>query len=211
MKLICQDCGGDFEREHSAGPIPKYCRPLCRLRAFKKRWEANEGMSRAAAEWRHRWTPEERAAESSRMSKVCTARTGMHAARRSRSESTAHLLPYIKKMTRRPSLVKGLRRMKDSRGRDYWVARIDIGSRGSGLYRRKTFSVTRLGESGAKLAAALQRLSWLIDLEVWRPDDGDPLAILGYTKIFDGNEEYENCKITGRDSPYTTRPDDADD
>ena len=40
------------------------------------------------------------------------------------------------------------------------------------------FSVDRLGENGAKLAATLIRMAWLIDLEMWRPDDGDPLATL---------------------------------
>lgn len=71
-----------------------------------------------------------------------------------------------------------------------------------GEKRAKTFSVSKLSETGARLAASLQRLCWLIELGAWHPDSGDPLALLSYTDVFSGNQDYANAKVDHEESPY---------
>jgi hypothetical protein len=93
---------------------------------------------------------------------------------------------------------KGAMRVKMGR-HYYWKAHLNIpGSR----QRQKNFSIDKLGETGARLAAALQRMCWLIEYGAWRPADGDPFAILGYTQLLRGNGDYEHAQIDDAHSTW---------
>lgn len=35
--LVCHWCGAEFDRPHGRGPVPKFCRPSHRQRAFRSR------------------------------------------------------------------------------------------------------------------------------------------------------------------------------
>lgn len=78
------------------------------------------------------------------------------------------------------------------------------------VHKRKYYSIKKLGEKGARLAAALQRTAWLIELRVWNPKDGDPFAILTYTDMFKGNDEYSDAVLDRHEisSPYISERDD---
>lgn len=95
----------------------------------------------------------------------------------------------------RTQITKGVRRKRncDGYGRVdyYYVAAIMVG--GKTLSRR--WSVTKHGEAGAKLAASLQKLLWVVENGLWNPDDGDPLAIMNYAASFEGNDDYENSVV----------------
>jgi hypothetical protein len=81
---------------------------------------------------------------------------------------------------------------------EYYCARIWL--KGRLLNRR--WSITKHGEDGARLAASLQKLLWVVENGLWTPADGDPLAITGYAESFAGNRDYENCVVTDVDSPW---------
>lgn len=72
------------------------------------------------------------------------------------------------------------------------------------VHKRKTYSIAKLGEKGARMAAALQRMAWVIELGVWNPRDGDPFQILSYSEMFKGNEEYDDAVLDRRElsSPH---------
>lgn len=69
------------------------------------------------------------------------------------------------------------------------------------IYSRK-FSVDKYGYDAAKLLASMQRLMWLVEGGVWRPQDGDPLALLSYTDVFAGNRDYQDCEVANISSPW---------
>jgi hypothetical protein len=81
-----------------------------------------------------------------------------------------------------------------------YLTNITVGT----VHKRKTYSIEKLGEKGARMAAALQRMAWVIELGVWNPKDGDPFQILSYTDMFKGNEEYEDAVLDRRElsSPH---------
>lgn len=79
-----------------------------------------------------------------------------------------------------------------------FVAHISVLGKG----KSKSFSITKLGSAGAKLAASLQRMVWLIETGVWNPKDGDPFQILSYSESFKGNNEYENSVVDDVSSPW---------
>lgn len=87
------------------------------------------------------------------------------------------------KIGSRTKLVGGILKYKTK-----YVACICVGND----VRQKNFSIKKLGDTGSRLAASLQRMSWLIELGVWKPEDGDPFAIL---HLHEGNRDYENCKV----------------
>ena len=72
-----------------------------------------------------------------------------------------------------------------------YLTHITVGT----VHKRKTYSIEKLGEKGARMAAALQRMAWVIELGVWNPKDGDPFQILSYTDMFKGNEEYKDAVL----------------
>lgn len=88
--------------------------------------------------------------------------------------------------------------------RAVWIATLYV----MGRRQRRVFSVNRCGEYGAKLAASLQRLVWLIDFGLWKPRDGDPLEILSYSEAHKGNRDYENSVNEERSSPFIRQRDD---
>jgi hypothetical protein len=45
-------------------------------------------------------------------------------------------------------------------------------------------------------------MMWIVEMGVWNPNDGDPLAILGYADSFKGNKDYENSVIDDVDSAW---------
>lgn len=97
----------------------------------------------------------------------------------------------------------GVRRLKMGR-KWYWFAHVHI----DGMVQRgRYFPIERLGETGARLAAALQRLCWLIDLGFWRPDEDDPMAILSYTQLLRGNQDYAMSEVDDAHSPYIPESD----
>jgi hypothetical protein len=81
-----------------------------------------------------------------------------------------------------------------------YLTHITVGT----VHKRKTYSIEKLGEKGARIAAALQRMAWVIELGVWNPIDGDPFQILSYTDMFNGNEEYSDAVLDRRElsSPH---------
>jgi hypothetical protein len=83
---------------------------------------------------------------------------------------------------------------------DTYLTHITVGK----VHKRKTYSIEKLGEKGARMAAALQRMAWVIELGVWNPKDGDPFQILSYTDMFKGNEEYDDAVLDRRElsSPH---------
>jgi hypothetical protein len=89
---------------------------------------------------------------------------------------------------------------RDGYGRpdDYYVASIMI--RGKAMARR--WSIQKHGEAGAKLAASLQKLLWVVENGLWNPADGDPLAIMSYAESFNGNRDYDDCEISDVSSPW---------
>jgi len=60
-----------------------------------------------------------------------------------------------------------------------WYATITVDT----IKTSKGFSISKLGDKGAKLAATLQRMVWLIDKKVWNPEEGDPLKIISYLEL----------------------------
>jgi hypothetical protein len=100
------------------------------------------------------------------------------------------------------SLVKGVTRQtsRDGYGRedDYYVASVMI----KGKAKARRWSITKYGESGAKLAASLQKLLWVVENGLWNPADGDPLAIMSYSESFNGNRDYDDCEISDVSSPW---------
>ena len=92
-------------------------------------------------------------------------------------------------------MVKGVTRQtnKDGYGResDWYVASIQV----QGKPRSRRWSVDKYGEDGARLAASLQRMLWIIEEGCWKPEDGDPLALLSDTQSFEGNRDYQDCVI----------------
>ena len=86
-----------------------------------------------------------------------------------------------------------------SNGKQY-VATICV----NGVCKTKRYSIKKLGEKGARLAAALQRLAWVIELGVWNPKDGDPFQILSYSEMFKGNNEYDDAVLDRKEmsSPH---------
>ena len=89
---------------------------------------------------------------------------------------------------------------RDGYGRpdDCYVASIMI--RGKAMARR--WSIKKHGEAGAKLAASLQKLLWVVENGLWNPADGDPLAIMSYAESFNGNRDYDDCEISDVNSPW---------
>lgn len=83
---------------------------------------------------------------------------------------------------------------------DEYIATISVGNDA----RQKSYSKSKLGKTGAKLAATFQRTAWIIELGVWSPEDGDPFAIMSYVESLKGNHEYEHAVIDRREvsSPY---------
>lgn len=77
------------------------------------------------------------------------------------------------------------------------------------IRREKNIQIAKIGMAGAKMAAALLRLSWLIELGVWNPRDGDPFEILSYANSLKGNHEYENSAVDGVSSPWILEREDA--
>ena len=102
-------------------------------------------------------------------------------------------MPYVRKTPEQLRGVKITGGVSRNRMNGWWyyIAHIKIGKD----KRRKTFSIHKLGEKGAKLAASFQRLAWLIELGAWNPNDGDPLAVIDYSDFFKGNDEYEHSKV----------------
>ena len=79
-----------------------------------------------------------------------------------------------------------------------WYATITMDT----IKTEKGFSINRLGEKGARLAATLQRMVWLIDHKIWKPDEGDPLKLIRYLDAFQGNAEYVNSVIDDVANPW---------
>jgi hypothetical protein len=106
---------------------------------------------------------------------------------------TRNMQPKIGTKVRREEIPDGYGRM-DS----WYVATITI--------KRKTqarrWSINKHGEDGARLAASLQRLLWLVENGAWNPADGDPLAIMSYSDSFSGNRDYDDCEISEVNSPW---------
>jgi hypothetical protein len=70
------------------------------------------------------------------------------------------------------------------------------------LALQKDYSIARLGRTAAKLAASLQRMAWIIEHGIWKPEDGDPFEFLSFTDTFKGNQEYDDAVIDDEDSPH---------
>lgn len=100
------------------------------------------------------------------------------------------------------SLAKGVTRQVnvDGYGREdaCYVAAIMV----KGKQKARRWSINKHGEAGAKLAASLQKLLWVVEHGIWNPEDGDPLAILGYADSFSGNRDYDDCEIDDVSSPW---------
>jgi len=79
-----------------------------------------------------------------------------------------------------------------------YIAHISVGNNA----KQKAYSIKRLGEKAAKLAASLQRMAWVIEFGVWNPWDGDPFEILSYSESFKRNHEYENAVVDDVSSPW---------
>lgn len=103
----------------------------------------------------------------------------------------------------RTELIKGVRRetQTDGRGRKSVWYRATI--RVNGKSRQCRRSVDRYGESGARLLTTLQRMIWIVEMGAWNPNDGDPLALLGYTDIYEGNRDYQDSVISEVRGPWT--------
>lgn len=80
----------------------------------------------------------------------------------------------------------------------FYIARINV----CGRRLRRTFSADRLGHDGARMAASLQRLVWLIDFEIWNPRDGDPFEILNFRDTISRNGDYENSVNVEKDARW---------
>ena len=106
----------------------------------------------------------------------------------------------------RTALVGGVRRSFHKEDGWCWIASICV----SGDARQKRFRIEKMGEAGAKTAAAFLRMSWMIEMNVWNPRDGDPFAILNSKDVYSGNSEYEDCVVDPREirSPYLHYRDD---
>lgn len=78
-----------------------------------------------------------------------------------------------------------------------YTAHISIANR----IHRKSYSISRLGEKGARLAATFQRMAWMLEFGVWNPKDGDPFELLSYSESFSKNQDYENSVVKDMDSP----------
>lgn len=105
----------------------------------------------------------------------------------------------------RTSFTRGVTRSvnRDGYGREavWYVATCMV----NGKSRARKWSASKYGEAGAKMLAALHKLAWLIELGVWKPEDGDPLALLGYTDTFEGNRDYADCQLEPELSPWIQR------
>ncbi len=88
----------------------------------------------------------------------------------------------------RTSLTKGVTRQVKSDGYGnctaFWVASIMA----AGVVRVAQFSIGKNGEDGAKRLATLCRLQWLIELGVWRPENGDLFATVGHASTISMQE-----------------------
>ena len=139
-------------------------------------------------------------AEPSRPGKVqCQECSDKGKARYRASTGKAPLTAKKKAHTR---LTGGVTRQinRDGYGRpdDCYVASIMI--RGKAMARR--WSINKHGEGGARLAASLQKLLWVVENGLWNPADGDPLAIMSYAESFNGNRDYDDCEISHVSSPW---------
>lgn len=101
------------------------------------------------------------------------------------------LAPYV-------DIKAGVTRWTSASGLEYWAANIKVGRH----KRARYFPIRKYGDSGARLLAALQRMMWLIELEVWRPEAGDPMAILSFTDLFRQVGSDEEILVEERDGPH---------
>ena len=113
--------------------------------------------------------------------------------------------PLLPKKTTRKSgvkLIKGVVRNENLDG----YGRMSVWYVASFTIKRKTkqrkWSVDKHGEDGARLAASLQRLLWIIEAGQWNPSAGDPLAIASYAESFNGNRDYADSEISDVSSPW---------
>jgi hypothetical protein len=72
----------------------------------------------------------------------------------------------------------------------------------SGIQTSRGFSIKRLGNQAAKLAATFQRMVWLLDHQVWRPEEGDPLKHMSYADLLRGNGDYTDAAVDDVSSPW---------
>jgi len=89
---------------------------------------------------------------------------------------------------------------KDGYGREsvWFVAQCQT----KGKKHARRWSVDKYGHDTAKLLASLQKMMWLIEGGAWKPEDGDPMALLAYTDTFDGNRDYDDCEVADVSSPW---------
>jgi hypothetical protein len=79
-----------------------------------------------------------------------------------------------------------------------WTAQMEV----NGERWCKRFSTSVYGEKGARLAAALQKMLWAIELGVWNvEEDGNPFGHLGF---FDDQKD----TVEGVSSPFIQEKDD---
>jgi len=101
-----------------------------------------------------------------------------------------------------PHLTKGVTRQTccDGYGREssWYVAAMVF----NGKPHARRWSVSKYGEDGARLAASLQKLLWLVESGTWNPADGDVLSILSYAQTFEGNRDYQDCEVVDVSSPW---------
>lgn len=114
-------------------------------------------------------------------------------------------VPKLSKRKCGVRITKGVNRLenRDGHGRleTWYVASITV----NGKTQCRKWSVGKHGEDGARIAASLQRLLWVIENGQWNPDNGDPLAIAGYAESFNGNRDYDDCVISDISSPWIHR------
>lgn len=110
-------------------------------------------------------------------------------------QKVRHILPS--EMRRWVKLQGGIYQTRMPGGR-YWVAHLKVGAD----KRQRAFPIAKLGEARARLMATLQRMMWLLETGAWKPDDGDPLALLRYTDTFKGNRDYADSEVVDVESPY---------
>lgn len=110
----------------------------------------------------------------------------------------------------RTAFVAGVRFETSADGygrREEWVTAA-IMINGEQLKRR--WSVAKHGKAGAKMLASLQRMMWMIENGVWKPEDGDPFAAMTYEETF-GNRDYSDSVLEHQHSPWTHSYADQDD
>jgi len=84
------------------------------------------------------------------------------------------------------------------RTRNRFAAKLKFGPQ----LKLRIFNIDRLGESGARLAASLQRMVWLIECGAWRIEDGDPLMFSTFREMLRGNQDYADSHVTEFHSPH---------